>query len=352
MTENRLRFQDIGLINPDLSDKLAGGEAEPGCMTGLADKLRHAFQKLAGAASELRPKGNGEKKSAARNGPRWAEQEPQIFERPEPAAPAVNPVARPEKAFVTPFYFWGTLALLMTGFAVAVMVVQFRSGVGDTENERTVVYEDPLSALDAPVREVLLNPTPELAARLKRSFLGKPDQLCAELKAIGLENPGWRKAPFQRNRWQCASELLSITTPSVDFGATTLFFLLRGPSESKIDYLRLKLVVEDARQKELGLEAVWLVINALAGRYGWTVPDEFRAAISDFRQLETMHLGVRLSVAPEDPNLTGDPLAGQRLNIIMDFGEPDLIRPADSFEKAPPLESGWGITDQDGPEGE
>jgi hypothetical protein len=50
-----------------------------------------------------------------------------------------------------------------------------------------------------------------------------------------------------------------------------------------------------------------------------------------------------MSVAPEDPKLTGDPLANQRLNIILDFGEPDLIRPADRFEKAPPLESGWSV---------
>jgi hypothetical protein len=195
--------------------------------------------------------------------------------------------------------------------------------------------------LDEGAKTALLSQSPELDAKLKRGFLGKPDQLCAELHALGLENKGWIKAPFQRGRWQCASDLVPLTTPSVDFGSTTLFFLLRGPSEEKIDYLRLKLAVEDARQKEIGQEAVWLVIDALAARYGWTVPDSFRQAIADFRHLETTYRGVQLSVAPEDPNLTGDPLANQRLNIILNFGEPDLIRPADRFEVAPPLESGW-----------
>ncbi|WP_298957740.1 DUF6030 family protein [uncultured Roseibium sp.] len=219
-------------------------------------------------------------------------------------------------------------------------------------NEHALAFGDPLQPFDPDMRSVLLNRSPELAAELKRSFLGKPDALCAELKALGLENPGWKKAPFQRGRWQCASDLVPLTTPSVDFGSTTLFFLLRGPSEEQIDYLRLKLVVEDPKQKQIGLNAVWLVIDALSSRYGWTVPRAFRQAIADFGQIETTHRGVQLSVAPEDPNLTGDPMADQRLNIIMNFGEPDLIRPADRFEQAPPLESGWSVRGPDDPEAE
>ncbi|PVB63474.1 hypothetical protein DCO57_01340 [Labrenzia sp. 011] len=201
---------------------------------------------------------------------------------------------------------------------------------------------DPLLPLGDRERKELLDPSPELGATLKSGFHGKPAALCAELHGLGLENPGWKKAPFRQDRWQCASELVPLTTPSVDYGSTTLFFLLRGPSEDRIDYLRLKLVVEDPKQKQIGLDAVWLVIDALTGRYGWTVPDSFREAVSRFKGLETIHRGVRLSVAPEDPQLTGDPLASRRLNIILNFGEPDLIRPADRFEKAPPLESGWG----------
>ncbi|GAB4511987.1 MAG: hypothetical protein Tsb0019_08080 [Roseibium sp.] len=253
---------------------------------------------------------------------------------------------------MTLFYVWGTLALLAAGFAIAGVVFHISQNAPSETGPAGPLQADPLSPLEAPVREALLNPAPELAAELKRSFLGRPDRLCDELRALGLANPGWRRAPFRRDRWQCASDLVPLTTPSVDFGPTTLFFLLRGPSEDRIDYLRLKLVVEDPRQKEIGLEAVWLVIDALSGRYGWTVPDGFRESVAGFNKLETSHRGVRLSVAPEDPNLTGDPLAGRRLNIIMDFGEPDLIRPADGFRRAPPLESGWRVRDPDAREGE
>lgn len=315
-------------------------------MTSLTDKARHLLGRIVAAG---RNHNAGAAKVTRSSGPRWAE--------PQAVAPDITasvpkqngPDERGQKPFVTPFYFWGTLAILMAGLAIGTIYWQLQLGQGDNPDEGAPEYADPLVKLEPTARNVLLNPTPELAARLKRSFLGQPDELCAELNSLGLENPGWAKAPFQKERWQCASDLVAITTPSVDFGATTLFFLLRGPSENKIDYLRLKLVVEDVRHKKLGLEAVWLVVDALAGRYGWTVPSEFRNAIAGFEKLETTHRGVRLSVSPEDPKLTGDPLADQRLNIILDFGEPDLIRPADSFRQAPPLENGWSVRDQDDP---
>jgi hypothetical protein len=242
------------------------------------------------------------------------------------------------------------LALLMLGSAVAGVVVHLQRTA--PKGELAASLADPLLPLPRNAREALLNPAPELGAELKRGFTGEPDALCDELRALGLGNAGWRRAPFHKQRWQCASELVALTTPSVDFGSTTLFFVLRGPSEDRIDYLRLKLVVEDPRQKQIGLDAVWLVIDALATRYGWTVPDSFRRAIAGFRPLETTHHGVHLSVAPEDPALTGDLLASGRMNIIMNFGEPDLIRPADRFRLAPPLESGWGIRDPSGRAGE
>lgn len=242
---------------------------------------------------------------------------------------------------VTSLYVWGALALVATVVAISGAVVHLRKAALTAEELSRPLAADPLAPLSEPTRVELLDPAPELGAELKRVFLGKPDDLCAELGALGLENRGWRRAPFRATRWQCASDLVPLTTPSVDFGGTTLFFLLRGPSADKVDYLRLKLVVEDPRQKALGLDAVWLVIDALARRYGWTVPENFRAAVDGFAKLETLHHGVQLSVAPEDPALTGDPLASGRLNIIMNFGEPDLIRPADRFRKAPPLESGW-----------
>ena len=293
------------------------------------------------------------------SGPRWADQEldsylqpkalPQDRGTPDHRSPGEGSVKQP---FVTSYYFWGTLALLTAGFAVGGVTLNVLKDWNSQPVPSGTGLPDPLLPLQEPAREALLKPVPELAAELKRSFQGKPGALCAELQELGLSNRGWRKAPFHKDRWQCASDLVPLTTPSVDYGATTLFLLLRGPSEDRIDYLRMKLVVEDPRQKGIGLEAVWLVIDALAGRYGWTVPDGFREAVAGFSELETSHRGVRLSVAPEDPNLTGDPLASRRLNIIMDFGEPDLIRPADRFKQAPPLESGWSVRDRDGPEAE
>jgi len=323
-------------------------------MAGLADKLRQLLKAQLPEAIRHKDSKPAARRSARRkSGPRWADPEAEPNQDPvqlSSTRPDVS--AHGRRALVTPFYLWGTLAFVTAGVALFGLGLQFWPTDLPDEVGQGPAAPDPLITLQDNTRQVLLAPTPELAAELKRGFLGKPDTLCDELRAIGMDNPGWRRAPFQKSRWQCASDLVSLTTPSVDFGSTTLFFLLRGPSEEKVDYLRLKLVVEDPRQKQIGLDAVWLVIDALAGRYGWTVPEPFRKAVAGFEQLETSHRGVHLSVAPEDPNLTDDPLASRRLNIIMNFGEPDLIRPADRFEQSPPLESGWSVKDRDGREGE
>ncbi len=310
-------------------------------MAGVADKVRQLLTRPAYSGNDRDgdPPQSRQVRSQA-PGPHWAEQDPDLFDLPQRHA---SQKARPrdkKQPFVTPYYIWGTLAVVMAGIASGALYWHVRVTEADEPVPDSVAYTDPLLPLEKSARTALLNPAPELSAELKRSFMGKPDALCKELQSLGLENGGWRRAPFQRGRWQCASDLVPLTTPSVDYGGSTLFFLLRGPSQDKVDYLRLKLVVEDPRQKQIGLDGVWLVIDVLAGRYGWTVPDAFRDAIADFDELETMQSGVRLSVAPEDPDLTGDPMADQRLNIIMNFGEPDLIRPADQFEKAPPLGSG------------
>lgn len=201
--------------------------------------------------------------------------------------------------------------------------------------EEKASLPDPLAGYPEKVKRELLAPEARVPATLKLTFTGKPEDLCAELAALGLENNGWTRMAFSGDRWQCNSDLVALTTPSVDYGPATLFFLMRGPDAETVDYLRLKLNVEDPKQMGIGQDAVQLVIGALSDRYAWAVPDKFLDAIAQFRPLEMTDRGVRLSVAPEDPNLTGDPAARQRLNIIIDFGKLDLIRPAKEFEPQP-----------------
>ncbi len=192
---------------------------------------------------------------------------------------------------------------------------------------------DPLQTYSADMTHQLVAPTLTVPARLKLIFAGHPDDLCRELAGLGLPNSGWRRAPFVKGRWQCASDVVPLSTPSVDYGAATLFFLLRGPSDDRVDYLRIKLNVEDPRQMEHGRDMARSVIKALSERYSWAVPDRFFEAVRAFEPLEMTDRGIRLSVAPEDPALTGDPAASQRLNIILDFGDPDLIRSPRGFQR-------------------
>jgi hypothetical protein len=227
------------------------------------------------------------------------------------------------------------LPLLICLAAAATLFAIGRKDTGPPPAEEKISLPDPLGGYPEKVKRELLAPETRVPATLKLTFTGRPEDLCRELAGLGLENSGWRRAPFAGGRWQCNSDLVALTTPSVDYGSATLFFLMRGPDEETVDYLRLKLNVEDPKQMEIGQDAVRLVIGALSDRYAWAVPDKVLDAIAHFKPLEMTDRGVRLSVAPEDPDLTGDPTARQRLNIIIDFGKPDLIRPAKEFEPQP-----------------
>ncbi|MEP0233407.1 DUF6030 family protein [Roseibium sp.] len=224
------------------------------------------------------------------------------------------------------------LPLMLLGLA-AIAILSSSQLVQSPDSDAVAPAPDPLAGFPPDTQDSLIAPDIQVPARLKLTFLGKPEELCAELTEIGLPNGGWTRAPFRQGRWQCVSDVVPLTTPSVDFGPATLFFLLRGGAEDRVDYLRLKLNVEDPRQMKYGEATVRAVIGALSDRYSWAVPERFLQAISDFEALEMTDRGVRLSVAPEDPNLTGDAAASQRLNIILNFGEPDLIRPADGFQR-------------------
>ncbi|MEC9471886.1 MAG: hypothetical protein VYA18_19350, partial [Pseudomonadota bacterium] len=76
-----------------------------------------------------------------------------------------------KRAQVTPYYIWGTLALLAAGFAVGGLFLHL-AGQGSEESVATApLMPDPLSSLQSPAKQVLLAPEPELSAELKRSFL-------------------------------------------------------------------------------------------------------------------------------------------------------------------------------------
>ncbi|NBN78424.1 hypothetical protein GWI72_09110 [Microvirga tunisiensis] len=210
------------------------------------------------------------------------------------------------------------------------------------------VLPDPLAPLPGDLQARLTAPVPELPAALKLTFAGSPGDLCAELAMLGLPNSGWTVAPFRPDRWQCSSDLVSVGAPDVDREPTTLFFLLRGTAE-RVDYLRLKLNAANPRTAAEGRSMARKVLDALSRRYAWEFPPAVLRAISDMRGLELTERGVRFEVATEDPGLTGDPLARDRLNVIIEFSPPDHIRPTrfEATAGTPPAAAGAALAPQD-----
>jgi len=227
------------------------------------------------------------------------------------------------------------LMVLAAGLAVVSMVEELQFWRSTEPEIKEVSAPDPLSQFTQEVRQRLTGVTAEVPARMKVIFAGKPTDLCGELSALGLPNSGWQAAPFHRDRWQCASDLVSFGEATIDFDPATVFFLLRGASEDRVDYLRLKLNGKNPTGAADAQEMVQDVLLALSRRYSWDVPESFLTAISEYAPFYMMERGVHLTVAPENPELSGDPLADRLLNIVVDFGEPDLIRPSVGFEQDP-----------------
>ena len=67
---------------------------------------------------------------------------------------------------MTPYYIWGTLALLAAGFAVGGLFLHLVQQRGEDSVVSSPLMPDPLSSLQPPARDVLLAPEPELAADL------------------------------------------------------------------------------------------------------------------------------------------------------------------------------------------
>ncbi|WP_106752006.1 DUF6030 family protein [Pannonibacter carbonis] len=187
--------------------------------------------------------------------------------------------------------------------------------------------DDPLAPLPGNVQALLVAPEPELPAALKLSFIGLPTELCIELALLGLPNTGWSAAPFQTDRWQCSSELVPVGAQDGSSEPTTLFFLMRGTVD-RVDFLRLKLNAANPRTASEGLALARKVLDSLSRRYAWEFPTPVLRAISNMRSIDVTERGVRFRVSPEDPNLTGDLSARDRLNVIIEFSPPDHIRPA------------------------
>ena len=275
-------------------------------------------------------RGQGKKwRGKSRPAVAWADDVPPMPEKPDQAVKRHGSGEGNFRGFILVL-----LPVLFLAVAGTVLGVRLLTGGEDRDDEPPRV-PDPLFFLSEAEKRALTRPNAAGPGRLTLTFSGEPDALCKELAALGLDNTGWQRAPFLSGRWQCASGAVPLSTPSVDYGAATLFFLLRGPSRTKVDYLRLKLNVEDPRQMDHGQAMARRVIDALSGRYGWAVPEAFMQAVAGFHQLEMEDRGLRLSVVPEDPNLTGDASASRRLNIVIDFGEPEWLRPAGTFVRDP-----------------
>ncbi|MBO0345096.1 hypothetical protein J0X15_07690 [Roseibium sp. CAU 1637] len=227
---------------------------------------------------------------------------------------------------------------LVVFLAGAVAALYVSGMVAHEENAAEVVTApaappDPLAHISQTARARLLDRDLELPIHFIQSMLADPEAICALLDDVGLETNDWQKAPFYDTLWQCASETVSLSTASVDFGKATLFVLVRGRRQGEVRSIRLKLNVPDPNLWPFGLENLQVVLGRLESQYSLVPPDGFAEAVVGFQRYEAEQRGVKFAILPEDPELAGDDQASRRLNLLFQFPEVPTILPADGFHQ-------------------
>lgn len=194
------------------------------------------------------------------------------------------------------------------------------------EEAAPVLPPDPLGHFSADLARRLVSHEPLLyPVVFEQNLLAEPQELCRMLDDLGMETSDWQQAPFRVSQWQCASEAVALSTPSIDYAKATLFVLARGSRKGEVDSLRFKLNVPDPKQMEHGLESLDLLLDLLKTRFSVYPPEGFSEAVANFRRFRGEHRGVSYQVLPEDPNLINDEAAARRVNVLMQFPEPPLI---------------------------
>lgn len=194
---------------------------------------------------------------------------------------------------------------------------------------------DPMAALTPAARDSLLAPTLEKPARFRRVYGGHPRALCEAITGLGIPMSDWRPDPFVAGSWYCASELVTIGRTGADGSRSTLFVNLRGPGETELGTVRIKLNGENPQSVPAARASLLRILDAVGRRYGWPWPPSLRAAIERNTAAEAVQYGMVSRVLPEDAGLTGDGTNTVRLNVIVDFPTGDFVAPAEMFAPFP-----------------
>lgn len=185
--------------------------------------------------------------------------------------------------------------------------------------ERTQPAPDPLAGLSEQARKRLTDPAPDRPDLFRLVYGGHPRDLCAAFEGVGVPMSAWTPDPLENGGWQCSSELVTVGEENGRGRQSTIFVSLRGVSEDRLGFLRIKLNGDNPDTLGEVKAATRDVLDQVAGRYGWEWPSELYDAIFKARSAGMTVRGAEIRVRRERSDLVNDGTDVVRLNVVIDF---------------------------------
>ena len=211
-----------------------------------------------------------------------------------------------------------------------------KDGAGEPETgelalDQALPAADPLGGLPEDARIRLTDPVPDKPDLFKLVYGGHPRDICSAFNRVGVPMSAWSPDPLKDGGWQCSSELVAVGEESDEGKQSTIFVSLRGKSEGRLDFVRIKLNGDNPETLGKVKIATREVLDQVAGRYGWEWPPALYDAVSSARSAEISVRGAEIKIRRERSDLVNDGENIVRLNVIVDFPNGAGSATADTF---------------------
>ncbi len=197
----------------------------------------------------------------------------------------------------------------------------------EPRGELPVKARDPLFYVPRELVTELTAPEPVANETFRRVFLASPATLCAALGRYGISGAKMRHNPVLSDQWNCDSDLVAFGAPADGMLPSSLFVSLRGHRPDKVDYIRLKLNLNQPATAEDVKLAATNALKGLHGMLGWNLPDEVVNAIEQTKD-------AKASVFGADYNVFREWSETPRLNVIIKTEDSPSLPATDAFEGA------------------
>ena len=196
---------------------------------------------------------------------------------------------------------------------------------------------------EQPMIPIPLADVPVLPQPLQSKILRTPGGVCKEIQRLGFTSDGWQRSRMDWKGWECLAEKALIVEGDKK---ASVFFSMRGPDETSISTMRLKLNLppEGQGRKAYADQLVEHSLIPLFDYFRWILPRDLKEKIQDLEPFTTVMHGVKFRLFPEygsnqhvhlmlampKPNLSYREIDGE---VLSEFSEHKIVSPTEAKTK-------------------